>query len=238
MYLAIATNTGALRIHYTLEGKGDPIILLHGWGQNIAMMKFISDHYQRRFQVLNLDLPGFGESDEPHHAWSVSDYADCIHTCKEQLGLGTPILIAHSFGARIALNYAHRYPTKKRVLTGAAGIKAKRTLRYYAKVYSYKLMKKLKANPSMGSADYQNADEVMKGVLVRSVNEDLRPLLPSIHTETLLVWGENDEATPLWMGETMEQVMPNATLIVLENDDHFAYFHQPQRFLAILEYFL
>lgn len=238
MYLAIPTKNGSLRIHYTLEGKGDPIILLHGWGQNIMMMKFISDHFQRRFQVLNLDLPGFGDSDEPDTAWSVADYAQCIFTCKEQLGLEAPILIAHSFGARIALHYAHRYPVNKMVLTGAAGIKNKRTLCYYMKVYTYKLMKQCHMKPQMGSSDYQNADEVMKGVLICSVNEDLRPLLPSIYTETLLVWGEKDTATPLWMGEAMEQEMPNATLIVLENDDHFAYFHQPQRFLAILEYFL
>ncbi len=70
------------------------------------------------------------------------------------------------------------------------------------------------------------------------MEEDLRVLLKQISCETLLVWGENDEATPLWMGEVMEKEMMNATLIVLEHDDHFAYFHQPQRFIAILEYFL
>ncbi len=238
MYLAVATKTGTLRIHYTLEGKGDLIILLHGWGQNIAMMKFIPDHFQNRFQVLNLDLPGFGESDEPLTAWSVQDYADFIYQCKEQLHLGTPILIAHSFGARIALRYAHCYPVKKMVLTGAAGIRKKRGLSYYRKVYTYKLMKKLGKTVAMGSEDYQNANDVMKGILVRSVNDDLRSILSHIQTETLLVWGEHDEATPLWMGEVMEQEMPNATLVVLEHDDHFAYFHQQQRFTAILEYFL
>ena len=68
-----------LRIHYTLEGKGTPLILLHGWGQNLEMMKFIADYFQRRFQVLNLDLPGFGESEEPYHAWSLDDYVLFIH---------------------------------------------------------------------------------------------------------------------------------------------------------------
>ncbi len=238
MELEIMTSTGAVRVHYTLAGEGDLLILLHGWGQNTAMMQFIADHFARRFQVLNLDLPGFGQSDPPPCAWSVHEYAQFLYAFKEQLHLGDPILIAHSFGARIALSYAHRYPLQKMVLTGAAGIRKPRTLGYYMRVAAYKVMKRMGYQVNMGSEDFQNADKVMRGVLVRSVNEDLRPLLPKIKTETLLVWGELDEATPLWMGETMEQVMPNATLVVMAGDDHFAYFHQPHRFLAILEYFL
>ena len=122
------------RIHYTLEGKGEPLVLLHGWGQNMIMMKFIADHFKQRFQVLNLDLPGFGESDEPKTVWSLDEYAACIHECVNELKLSSPNIIAHSFGARIALLYAHRYPAKKLVLTGAAGIKKAKTLKYYARV--------------------------------------------------------------------------------------------------------
>ncbi len=227
-----------LRIHYTLEGKGTPLILLHGWGQNLEMMKFIADYFQRRFQVLNLDLPGFGESEEPYHAWSLDDYVLFIHEICVKENLQNPILVAHSFGARIALLYAHKYQADKLILTGAAGIKKPKTFSYYAKVYSYKLLKKLRMAPHMGSEDYKAASDVMKGVLIQSVERDLSPLLPKITNETLLVWGEKDQATPLWMGETMEKAMPNATLIVLEDEDHFAYFHQPKRFLAILEYFI
>lgn len=226
------------RIHYTLEGKGEPLVLLHGWGQNMAMMKFIADHFKQRFQVLNLDLPGFGESEEPKCVWNLDDYTLCIHECCKALQLSNPTLIAHSFGARIALLYAHRYQAQKLVLTGAAGIKKSKTLQYYIRIYTYKLLKKLHMAPDMGSEDYKTASEVMKGVLIESVERDLRSLLPQITNEALLVWGEKDEATPLWMGETMEKMMPNATLIVLDGDDHFAYFHQPQRFIAILEYFL
>lgn len=226
------------RIHYTLEGKGEPLVLLHGWGQNMAMMKFIADHFKQRFQVLNLDLPGFGESEEPKCVWNLDDYTLCIHECCKALQLSNPTLIAHSFGARIALLYAHRYQVQKLVLTGAAGIKKSKTLQYYIRIYTYKLLKKLHMAPDMGSEDYKSASEVMKGVLIESVERDLRSLLPQITNEALLVWGEKDEATPLWMGETMEKMMPNATLIVLDGDDHFAYFHQPQRFIAILEYFL
>lgn len=227
-----------LRIHYTLEGKGEPLVLLHGWGQNMEMMKFIADHFQRRFRVLNLDLPGFGTSEEPHTAWSLDDYVECIHAVCTQEKLENPHIVAHSFGARIALLHAYKYPTQKLALTGAAGIKKPKTFGYYVKVYVYKMLKKLHMTANMGSEDYKAASDVMKGVLIQSVERDLTPLLSKIGNETLLIWGEKDQATPLWMGEYMEKTMPHATLIVLDDDDHFAYFHQPMRFLAILEYFL
>jgi len=238
MYLEVTTASGTLRVHYTLAGKGQPLVLLHGWGQNLTMMKFIADHFQKRFQVFNLDLPGFGQSEEPPVAWSLSDYVDFIDSCCKQLHLEHPAIVAHSFGARIALLYASAHSVDKMVLTGAAGIKKRRTFTYYCKVYAYKLLKKFHHGASMGSEDFQKASDVMKGVLIQSVEQDLRPILHQIQSETLLVWGEKDEATPLWMGEEMEKAMPHASLIVLDDEDHFAYFHQPQRFIAILEYFL
>ena len=225
-------------INLTITGSGQGVILLHGWGQNAYMMKFIQDHLTDRFCVMNLDLPGFGDSDEPETVWSTQDYANCIHTLANQYHMESPILIAHSFGARIAFRYALTYPVSKMILTGAAGIKKRYTWDYYMRVYAYKLLKKIKIKANLGSSDYQNASEVMKGVLVSAVNEDISPELSKIDVETLLVWGEKDEETPLWMGKQMEQDMQNATLIVLEKEDHFAYFHQSFRFLRIVDAYL
>lgn len=231
-------NAQPTAIHYTLEGSGPAMILLHGWGQDIRMMKFISDYFKTKYQVVNIDLPGFGESDEPPFPWQLQDYVECIYQCVKQLHLEQPILVAHSFGARIALLYAYQFPVKKMVLTGAAGIRAHHSPLYYGKVGLHKLKKHLGLASNMGSADYRSASPVMRGVLVASVNQDLKPLLKDIAVPALLVWGEKDTATPLWMGKQMEKQMPQATLVVLEDDDHFAYFHQPRRFLAIMECFL
>lgn len=232
------TTISSCRIHYDIQGNGPVMVLLHGWGQNMMMMQFIQDYFKRRYTVVNMDLPGFGESDEPIEAWGIYEYTNMLKAFLDQQKLHDPILVAHSFGARIALRYAYLYPVSKMILTGAAGIKKKHGLQYYMKVYAYKLRKRFQPNNSMGSPDFVSASPIMKGVLVRSVEEDIRPLLKSISCETLLVWGEEDEATPLWMGRVMEKEMMHATLVTLEEDDHFAYFHQPKRFLAIMEYFL
>lgn len=219
-------------------GSGKDVILLHGWGQNAYMMKFIQDHLSENYRVLNLDLPGFGESEEPKQAWSVAQYAQFIHELALTYQMEEPILIAHSFGARIALRYALSYPVKKMILTGAAGIKKKYTIDHYARVYAYKLLKRMHIKTNLGSSDYQNASMIMRGVLVKAVNDDITPRLSSITPQTLLVWGERDTQTPLWMGKEMEQRMPNATLVVLKKEDHFAYFHQSFRFLRIVDAFL
>ena len=235
-------------LNYEIKGeKGRSVILLHGWGQNIAMMDYIATFLAPHFIVYNMDLPGFGESTEPKYAWSVLDYVEFLHEFVEEFKIEEPVLIGHSFGCRIALLYAYRYPVFKMVLTGAAGIKPKRSIRYYISVYSYKLGKIIlkpfkglsdRFRKNAGSSDYQNASDVMKGILIQAVNFDITPYLKDIETETLLVFGDKDDSTPLYMGKIMEEKMKDAALVVFENDDHFAYFHQGDRFNLVLEAFL
>ena len=160
-----------------------------------------------------------------------------------------PIFIAHSFGCRVALQYAYRYKVHRMVLTGAAGIRDKRGIEYYAKVYSYKLGKKILSlkpfekyrdslSKNAGSEDYKNASGVMRGTLVKVVNEDLTDILPYINVETLLVFGEYDEMTPVEKGKQMEKLMPDAALVIFEKDDHFAYINEAARFNLVLDAFL
>lgn len=215
------------------SGTGKWIVLLHGWGQSHQQMAFLQQFLSEKYCVVNMDLPGFGKSEEPPFAWSIEQYSDALNELLKKLGCDEPLIIAHSFGARIALRYAYKYACQGLILTGAAGIKEKRTLQYYVKVYTYKFCKRFGLGQKMGSKDYQNASKVMKEVLVKSVNDDLTPLLSSIQVPALLVWGKQDDTTPLWMGKKMEECMPNAHFICIEGD-HFAYLNN-QRFLKIVE---
>ena len=73
------------------------VVLLHGWGQNQYMMKFLQDHLCDTFTVINLDLPGFGESEEPPRVWSVDDYVDFLQELLDHLQITHVSFIAHSF---------------------------------------------------------------------------------------------------------------------------------------------
>lgn len=228
-----------VRLHVVVKGEGKPIVLLHGWGQNHYMMKFLQDYFCDSYKVINLDLPGFHESSEPPSIWSIKDYAICIQEVLTALHIvDAPIFIAHSFGARIAMRYALKYPVNRLILTGAAGIRKNRGWTYYVRVYTYKLLKRLHIATTMGSEDYQSASERMRGVLIASVEDDIKYELQHIACPSLLVWGEKDKETPLWMGKMMEQKMPNATLVILPNEDHFAYFHKSIQFKRIVEAYI
>ena len=240
------TKIKNLNVYYEKSGsKGKKVVLLHGWGQNTKMMSFIADALSKHFVVYNIDFPGFGQSDEPEVAWGCEDYTEFLHEFCLKNKIDNPIFIAHSFGCRIAIRYAYKYGAYKMVLTGAAGIRDSRNLAWYLKTYSYKLAKKImpkdaveKYQNKVGSDDYKNSSGVMRQTFVKVVNDDVKPILKDIECETLLVFGQYDEATPLKKGKLMEKLMPNATLVVFENDDHYAYFKQSARFNLVLDAFL
>ena len=81
-------------------------------------------------------------------------------------------------------------------------------------------------------------DRVKRQTFVKVVNDDVTPILKDISVPTLLVFGENDEATPVIKGKIMEKLMGDATLVIFENDDHFAYFNEADRFNRVLEAYL
>ncbi|MCR5095514.1 MAG: alpha/beta hydrolase [Erysipelotrichaceae bacterium] len=213
------------------------------------MMAFIGEFLKSHFIVYNIDFPGFGSSAEPPEPWGSVNYCEFLRVFLQQMNVEDPIFIAHSFGCRVAIQYAYKYKVHRMVLTGAAGIRDERGIDYYLKVYSYKVGKKIlslkpfeklkdKLTANAGSTDYRNASGVMRGTLVKVVNEDLSDLLPYIDVETLLVFGENDDVTPVEKGRKMEKLMPDAALVIFENDDHFAYINEAARFNLVLDAFL
>ena len=153
-----------INVNYELYGEGnDTIVLLHGWGQNIEMMKPIGDNLRREHQILIIDLPGFGLSDEPDFPWTLYDYVEMLKEMIESLKLKNIILMGHSFGGKISLLYASMYPVKKIVVFGSP-YKCKvakdnlktRTLKKLKKIPGLNKLEEF-AKKHIGSTDYKNA---------------------------------------------------------------------------------
>lgn len=89
-----------------------------------------------------------------------------------------------------------------------------------------------------GSADYRNATPMMKQCMVKAINEDLTDLLPGIRQEVLLIWGDNDTATPLSDAKLMEAKIPNNGLVVLSPAGHFSFLDQPAVFRNVIRSYL
>jgi pimeloyl-ACP methyl ester carboxylesterase len=231
------------------------LLILHGWGCSSSVYAHITEHLSQNYRVALPELPGFGETPEPPEAWGVSDYADYIKDYCESHSIHPDVILAHSLGCRIAIKIlsetvstplaAAKSPTV--VFTGAAGIKPKRTAAqkfrtrvFKAKKFALKPFPKLieKMRQKYGSADYRAASPVMRASLVKIVNEDLTALLPKIKQEVLLIWGENDDSTPLADGRLMEKLIPNSGLAVIKNGGHYAFLEQPELFIKILDSYL
>ncbi len=242
-----------LRVHYTKAGEGPAMILMHGWGCNTTTLASIERVAIETNTVYNIDFPGFGESEEPHEIWGAYNYADMLRDFITALGIECPSLLGHSFGGRVAIIYASRYPVNKVILVDAAGVKPKRSLKYYFKVYSFKLMKRLapllmgrkraeeyiqRQRSKRGSSDYNNSTPMMRAILSKVVNEDLKHLMPLISAPTLLIWGENDTATPIGDAKIMEQLIPGSGLVSFPGCGHYSFLDNPVQFAAVLRSFL
>jgi pimeloyl-ACP methyl ester carboxylesterase len=243
-----------LNLHYKQSGTGKQVvILLHGWGCDLTIFAKIHAQLEEKFTVYTLDLPGFGESDEPNSVWGIENYTAHLEAFVKSKNIQSPILLGHSFGGRMSLLYSSRNEVKKMVITGGAGIKPTRTLSYYAKVYSYKTAKnvlpfivgKNKAKEWMddyrkqaGSSDYNTASDTMRGILSKVVNEDLQYIMPKIKASTLLIWGEDDTATPLEYGQKMEELIPDAGLVTFKNAGHYAFLDKSVEFGIVVDNFL
>ena len=247
-------NIEGVLSNYKISGEGYPVVLMHGWGCEIKTFGQLEAFLTPNFKVYNIDFPGFGKSHEPPAAWGTADYEKWFKLFLKINNIDNPILIGHSFGGRIAIRTASDTPVKKMILIGSAGIKPTRSLQYYIKVYSFKAMKMFASLPgiyqwfgkdlieerrkSAGSSDYQQASEVMRGTLSKVVNEDLRDFMPSIKASTLLIYGENDTATPVKDAKIMEKLIPDAGLVVLKNSGHYVFLEQAAQVHTVINSFL
>ena len=245
-------NIDTYSINYIDEGEGEAVLLLHGWSSNLKSFLSLINQLKSKYRVLAFDYPGFGESSKLDRSFTVDDYADVTIRFLEKLKVDKVILVGHSYGGRIIikLNSRNKLPfiIKKNVLIDSAGLKDKRNLKTQIRIYLFKTLKKLayllpvkqstkeqleaSLKSKFGSNDYSNAPKVLQETLVKSVNEDLTYLLHNMR-ETLIIWGDKDKVTPMWMADTMKKSISDSGLVVLHGG-HFSYIDDPIVFSKVI----
>lgn len=244
-----------LKTEYIEEGNGTPVLLLHGWGASFDTYKGVIASLRDRCRVVAVNFPGCGQSETMKEPWNLEDYCDFCLEFMEKVSLQNPIIIGHSHGGRVTLKMtAERLVNPpKIVLFDSAGLIPKKSAKQKFKAKSFKAIKTVltlpviknysdgllnKARAYYGSADYNAAPEVLRQTLVSLVNTDLRDILPNITCPTLLIWGDKDTATPLEDAKTIEGLIPDAGLCVLEGTGHFSFCEKPYQAHKILESFI
>lgn len=190
---------------------------------------------QRYFKVVALDFPGFGRSEPPDTAFSVGDYAEWLKRFLDLTGADRADILAHSFGARVAFKLCAAYPerVKKLIITGGAGLVKPRSPQYIRRVNRYRRVKKLFpkfAERHFGSEEYRALSPLMRESYKKIVNEDLSSDCMRVKAETYLLYGENDEVTPInEEGKTFQSLIAGARLESMQGG-HFCFSEYPRIF--------
>lgn len=238
---------------YERSGKGKTIVLLHGWGDSSKGLQSVSAALAKQFEVITPDLPGFGGSQAPESPWGLDDYASFVQQFLKKLDISQVYaFVAHSNGGAIVIRglAANKLTADKLILLASAGIRGAYRGRVKAVRYATKVGKALstplpkgvkkslrqKVYASVGS-DMLVAEHLQE-TFKKVITDDVQSGAAQLTLPVLLIYGEDDEQTPVDYGETFHERMQNSTLVVLPGAGHFIYLDRPHEVVKAIEGFL
>ena len=246
-----------LKIHYRIAGKGQSLLILHGWGGSSHTWIKVQDILSKKdLKVIVPDLPGFGQSDFPPKPWSVDDYVNFVKKFCDELNLKNFNLLGHSFGGRISIKFSIKYKDQinNLILVDSAGIKQKlnkqdETLFALSKL-AHSLSKIKIVNPLVGQIrkllyktilrkkDYAKLTGMMKETFRNVIYEDLLPYLNSIRVRTLIIWGAKDKIVPVRSAYIFKDRILNSQLKIIPNSGHSPNIYFPEELSDLIINFI
>lgn len=214
------------------------LYVIHGWTYTIEpWTKTVEILRSRGIEVRQLRVPGLTSPSDK--VWTIDDYVEWLRG--ELAGVEQPIVLGHSNGGRISLNYLVKYPGsfKHLVLLNSAGVydrpgrvsmkrrvfrvlaKALAPLKHvpYAKKIVYRLLK----------SDYNQAPENMKQTLHNMLESDKQLDITKVTTPVSILWGKEDATTPIGMGRKMHDLLPSSTIAEFDDWKHAPYLTHPEQ---------
>lgn len=223
------------------------VILLHGFGGSTDSFKGLEDYLiTKNLSVINLDFAGFGKSGYPLENYDLNDYFIIVKQLLNYLNIDSVSVVAHSFGGRVAILLSTQTDmVRNLILVDSAGIKPRFSFFRWLKIKIYKTKKMLnnkcgcKFNlEKYGSSDYKSMPKNLRVVFNKIVNCDLTNLLKDITAKTLLIWGEKDTSTPLYMAKKFKKYINGSELYVYKDSSHFSYLENHNDFCKRVGQFL
>jgi pimeloyl-ACP methyl ester carboxylesterase len=246
-----ATVDGA-NIYYEIAGKGDPLILLHGIGSSSYSWRRQIQSLSLDFTVVAWDAPGYGGSSDPPPEInpSMRFYADRLRGLIDLLGLDRIFLLGHSSGGVAAQEFYRAFPERVRALilsdTRFVGTREALDERLTAIQTMGPVRLAIERGPRLLTRN-ASRDLVREVISIMSqirrpgyefaaialAESDTREVIRNLGVPTLLIWGSEDEITPLWT-----EVPAGAALKIIPNAGHLCYIEQPEQFNNIVADFL
>ncbi|MCB9421668.1 MAG: alpha/beta hydrolase [Ardenticatenaceae bacterium] len=261
---SIVTEQGIL--HYESIGRGQPIILLHGWINSWDVWRdfMISLTEEKRYRVYALDFWGFGDSAKGSKASSntsfqISSYVEMVHQFMDALGIQSAPVFGHSMGGTVALQMALTYPervTKVAVvgspilgsslnpflrLAGYGSI-AKLIWRYPFILNSLMRMLLARDSKKVRHMIFRDVQRTTIESFFRSIGDlretDLRKQLADLNLETLGIYGVHDNIVSPTNAAMIHDGVKVAQVMMMEKSRHFPMIDEPVKFMQALNEFL
>lgn len=251
------------KVHVEVTGpeSGIPVVLLHGWGSSAALMAPLAKGLHDTFRVINIDLPGHGQTPLPPEPWGVPEFAHVVEQItKAQLGQPAHF-VGHSNGGRISLYMASEPKLapliKSLSLISPSGIRARRSLKYHVKKgiatalkapfqllpgglkeYGLDWVRHSLVWRMLGSSDYNLLSGTMRGTFVKTVNFYVQDRLGRISVPTLLFRGTSDDAISAYQMAVLAEHIPDSALIELDGASHYGYLDKPDIVIPAIRRFI
>ncbi len=253
------TGTDHVFLHHTRRGKGIPLVIVHGFLGGIEEWQELTDQLAPRYDVIAVDLPGFGGSANVASPGSISGYGNLIFNFVEEMGIKNPILLGHSLGSMIVQQMALDHPGRfeRLVLYGAAstGRLPGRFETFDATIERFRKtgiaagsepiiaswFVEGRAHPAFPMYRRMAEKASLDGAIaaLRAVEQwQVTERLGEIAVPALVIGGDRDRSTDaseqlrLWRG------LPRGQLCILPGCAHAAHLERPELFWSVLSRFL
>ncbi len=216
-------------ISYNDIGRGPILVCVHGWMHDKSSYKELAVELEGKYRLIALDLPNFGASQMTNKVETVADYAQFLAAFVKKLKISEYDLVGHSMGCQIMMYAVGTGILKpqKLVLIAPAGIRNhkaayKKSLKYASKLVKGFVPKsyKKKFYTVIGSDYDPEMSDIHKSIIDKTLNTDIQNEAAKIQVPTLIINGEDDRNTPLWMAETLAAEITGSQLIAVPAEAH------------------
>ena len=241
-------------------GEGPPLALLHGmWGDHRDWDPVIAS-LSRRYRVLAPDLPGFGDSEKPRREYTAEFFVESLRELLPPRGL---TLAGHSFGGQIAALYALACPAAvdRLVLVASDGfsrftqterewmtsqvtpaILAQLTPQVNRLLFEPMFVNRspdvdrylARQDDRLARLDYPDYTHALAATFQLSMSTSVLDRLGDIRQPAVLIWGEQDQVTPLALAREALKLLPRGELKILPQCGHIPQIDCPDRFLRAM----
>ena len=228
---------------YSRIGKGKAVLLLHGWGDSQQTFSRLVKDLSAKYEIITVDLPGFGASQSPDKAWQLEDFSNFLNEFVRKAKIGSLYaIVGHSNGGAIAIQAlaSKQLKSEKLILMASSGIRTGSSLRkiifqiiaktgnlatiWMPERYRLALRKSLYNTAGSDYLAVPHMEETFKNIVRRDGQKEASEL----NLPVLLIYADGDNDVPLSHGKIYDRIIKDSKLVIIPEAGHFVHHDQPE----------